>query len=389
MPSSLRNLALSVAAVALAAPVLSAASSTADTSTDGPPHQPSLRLPQPTGPAPVGTTSLHLVDRSRPDPWVPSAGHRELMVSMFYPSWVPLGHPSEYTTPAESAAFVEGQRDLGVPVPEDIPDDILSTVRTNATADALPAPRPGGRPLIVLSPGFSLSRSSLTGLATELASDGYVVATVDHTYESFGTSLPGGRFATCVACDIEDYSKVPRGRAKDISFVLNRLLSRRAPWQYARMIDEDRIGIAGHSIGGNSAATAMAADPRIDAGVNLDGTFFEPVRERLSRPFMLLGTAELHTPAGEDESWPRDWQQLTGPRYWLTVEESGHFSFIDYPALTEQLGIENPTSLTGRRSMRITRAYVDAFFDRHLRGRQRPLLDCPSPRFGEVDFHRP
>jgi predicted dienelactone hydrolase len=32
------------------------------------------------------------------------------------------------------------------------------------------------RPLIVLSPGFTNSRSALTGLAEDLASHGYVVA---------------------------------------------------------------------------------------------------------------------------------------------------------------------------------------------------------------------
>ncbi len=39
-------------------------------------------LPKPTGPHPVGTTSLHLKDASRPDPWVPGARVRELMVSL-------------------------------------------------------------------------------------------------------------------------------------------------------------------------------------------------------------------------------------------------------------------------------------------------------------------
>ncbi len=47
--------------------------------------------------------------------------------------------------------------------------------------------RPGvsaALPLIVLSPGFTMPRSTLTALAEDLASHGYVVAGVDHTYES-------------------------------------------------------------------------------------------------------------------------------------------------------------------------------------------------------------
>lgn len=42
-----------------------------------------LWLPAPSGKLPVATTSLHLVDHSRTDPWVPSAGGRELMMSLW------------------------------------------------------------------------------------------------------------------------------------------------------------------------------------------------------------------------------------------------------------------------------------------------------------------
>lgn len=45
-----------------------------------------LELPRPTGSHPVGRRTLHLVDRHRTDPWVPTAGNRELMVSVSYPA---------------------------------------------------------------------------------------------------------------------------------------------------------------------------------------------------------------------------------------------------------------------------------------------------------------
>ena len=43
----------------------------------------------------------------------------------------------------------------------------------------------------------------------------------------------------------------------------------------------------------------------------------------------------------------------------------------------------------GARSLDITRAYVRAFFDQHLRGRPQPLLDRPSPSYPEVTFCPP
>src|SRR5690242_14628152 len=45
-----------------------------------------LSLPAPTGAAAVGRTTLALTDRDRPDPWVPEAGPRRLMVTLFYPA---------------------------------------------------------------------------------------------------------------------------------------------------------------------------------------------------------------------------------------------------------------------------------------------------------------
>src|SRR5256885_246404 len=45
-----------------------------------------LTLPPSTGPYPVGTVSLHLVDRSRPDPVAGPGHYRELMASLWYPA---------------------------------------------------------------------------------------------------------------------------------------------------------------------------------------------------------------------------------------------------------------------------------------------------------------
>jgi predicted dienelactone hydrolase len=345
-----------------------------------------LAIPAPTGPAPVGASTLHLVDSSRPDPWVPASGPRQLMVTMYYPA-VPFGRPAPYMTPAESEALLAFRAGLGYPVPPDLPRDVLADIPTHAKRDA--PPLPGKRPLVLLSPGFTFSRSSLTALATELASRGYIVAAVDHTFESAGIELPDGTVAPCVVCQALDAEKIPPVRATDLSFVLDRLLASSSGWRHRALIDQRHIGVAGHSIGGNSAAEAMAHDRRIDAGVNLDGTFFVDVAEGFDRPFLMLGTAR-HVPGGYDDTWDRAWAELTGPRYWVAVDGAGHSSFTDFPPILEQLGYDDPEStLAGDRAVLITRAYVRAFFDRHLRGLRAPLLDGPSPRFPEVSFHSP
>jgi hypothetical protein len=67
-----------------------------------------------------------------------------------------------------------------------------------------------------------------------------------------------------------------------------------------------------------------------------------------------------------------------------TVANAGHTSFTDNFVLTDQLGISLPGSISVVRSMELTRAYVGAFFDLHLKGC--PLLDGPTTADPEVKF---
>ena len=188
-----------------------------------------------------------------------------------------------------------------------------------------------------------------------------------------------------------------RGRAADLSFVLDELTGRRragvAPSEAAAAvvtrtgvrIDRRRVAVVGHSIGGSSAAETMLRDRRVDAGINMDGTFFPPVTTGLNRPFLMLG-AERHGEPGTDLSWDVTWQHLTGWRRWLTVTGTTHSSFTDYSVLGDQVGLPLQP-LAGTRCADITRRYVAAFVDTHLRHRTSPLLDGPSSRYPEVVFH--
>ena len=352
-------------------------------------------LPEPTGLRPVGTTSLCLTDISRPDPWVPGVSARELMVSLWYPAAAPDGRRAPYMTPAESGLLLAGDGITGVP------PDALSTVRTNAVSDAAPAGRQRGLPLVVLSPGFTKPRSTLTALAEDLASHGYVVAGIDHTYESAATAFPDGRVTTCLARQAPRrgrgfWEKVVTGRAADVCFVLDELTSARPAWPGAGLIDPSRMAMAGHSAGGAAVIPALLADSRIRAGIDMDGaTHAQIPDDGLSRPFLFLGKQSNYTPGSAPGSggavitWERDWKLLTGWKRWLLVAGTIHASFTDLALLADQVGIDTGAARSGARSLDVTRAYVRAFFDQHLRREPQSLLDRPSPRYPEVTFCSP
>ncbi|CAM5603534.1 lipase [Streptomyces xanthochromogenes] len=377
-------------ALALAAPLASAGAAQA-APTRPPASAPvgtrPIQLPHPTGQYPLGSDTLHLVDHSRRDPWVPDQD-RELMVTLTYPAARSgVGRPTAYATAAEAPALLKA---FGAD-PARAGD--VDATRTHARAGVRPAP--GAHPLVVLSPGFGAPRYTLTTLAEDLASRGYVVASVDHAYESVGTSFPGGRLLTCVACTAMENgtpgSQVTETRAADVSFLLDRLTGTYPAWHYSRSIDERRIGMAGHSIGGAAAIPAMVRDGRIGAGVNMDGAFWDvlPPRGLGGRPFLMLGTDDAtHQPGGKDRTWDAMWPALDGWKRWLTVAGAEHMTFSDEPVLAAHFGLPGQP-LPVRRAVSVVRTYVGAFFDQELRGRARPVLDGPTAANPEVRFNNP
>ncbi|RGD57209.1 esterase [Kitasatospora xanthocidica] len=383
-------------------------------------------LPQPTGPYPVGTTSLQLTDDRRDDPWKPGQ-HRKLMISLWYPTTRAAADDDRapYMVPAAAEHFGSdgsvGQSDYRFePGRTD-----WAGIRTHARADA-PALPGGKRPVVLYSAGFGDPRTWGTGLVEDLASRGYVVVTVDHTYEASEVAFPDGDLATSVfpallAQPGLDMSALLRrmlqSRVDDTRSVLDRLdglrHDERLPAGLAASLDLDRIGMVGHSGGGSAALQTMHDDPRLKAGVNLDGQlhFSNPdgsgvqlplptaAEDGLTRPFLLMGTQDPESGSYHRQpGWDALWRHSTGWHADVTLTGSRHGSYTDAQSLLPQLarqGAISGTDLTGAvgdvppdRAVSATRSYVASFFDRWLRGHDDHLLDGPSPRFPEMVYER-
>ncbi|MGJ6962121.1 lipase [Streptosporangium sp. G11] len=362
-----------------------------------------LTLPKPTGPHQIGTVSLHLVDRSRPDPWVPAISSRELMVQLWYPARKAAAYPRAPWLPPKIAEAVLA----GVPA---------GTVRLPVTHGRAGAPVYRGRgpwPVVLFSHGFAADRASSTALVEDLASHGYVVATIDHTYDAGAVEFPDGQVKIHAASspppnfdkpDDPVATKAVAARLADTRFVVDRLTAlnrghvvdaerRPVPKGLRGALDLSRVGMFGHSLGGATAAATMHADSRVKAGVNLDGSMFGPVlREGLDRPFLQVGSSGHGR--SDDPSWAALWARLRGWRLELRLDGTGHTSFTDLQVLLRQHSLGLPPDqvtgmigeIDGPRSVLIQRVYVRAFFDRHLLGRPSPLLAKPSKRWPEMRF---
>lgn len=395
LTSALFAAALTGAAPAAAAPV----SAPAEARTRPAPGQ--LVLPAPTGSARIGTVALHLVDSSRRDPWARSRQAREIMLQIWYPARDTPRHPrAPWLSP--------GLADLVNP-----PGSPLILPTTHAHTGAPLDQRAGARPVLLYSHGFGGHRSETTALVEELASRGYVVVTIDHTHNAAAVEFPDGRLVTN-AIEPPDFddpadpaaTKAVAVRAADTRFVLDQLAALNAgrnpdaagrplPPGLRGALALSRVGMFGHSLGGATTLAAMHADPRIRAGVNADGAIFGPVvGAGLDRPVLLLGSEghNRHT----DPTWAALWQRLRGWRLNLELAGSAHASFTDAQVLDPQaarvLGIPpgqlvpNIGTIDPKRSVAVQRAYLRAFFDRHLGRGDGRLLGGASPRYPQMRF---
>lgn len=405
---------------ALVAPQVSAADRAGrpESVTSPPPNEPvRLRFPRPTGPFPVGTTELHLVDHHRDDPYVPGRP-RELMISVWYPSRG--GAPrAPYLPPLTAESY--GKDAAGaLRQPVDAVD--WAGARSHAGLLAPVSRSWGRRPVVLFSPGFGVPRGLASIMVAELASRGYVVVTVDHTYEVAAVQFPGERLEV-QTLPTGPYARMARAaRLADVRFVLTALGvlasgrnpdagRRRLPAGLGSILDLRRIGAYGHSAGGITAADLMDVDRRVGAGIDFDGTLGygysveDPapvVRRGLDRPFLLMGAGAMgpgHPPQTHrtEPSWGMFWENSTGWKRDLNVPEGMHYTFIDYQALIPWFDrfFDVPADLKATmigtvdpvRILRSLRTYVPAFFDQHLRDRPRPdLWAHSSPRHPDVEF---
>ncbi|MGC0415859.1 alpha/beta hydrolase family protein [Embleya sp. AB8] len=399
------RLARIVVASVIALAATATATTTATTTTAGAatPPAPSapipLTLPAPTGPHTIGTTSLHLIDAARPDPWAPTPRARELSAQIWYPAEDTAGHPAApYQQPGELAVL---ERDFLGTTPGS-----LNWPTTVGHRDAPADDHGPRRPVVLYSHGSSGSRTNDTALVTELASRGYVVVTIDHTFDATAVEFPGGRVEVrnTAAVHAMTDAQVVAVRVADTRFVLDRLAEihaggnpdvehRALPPGLRTLLDPSRVGMFGHSMGGATTAGTMHDDPRVIAGINLDGPIFGPVAtDGLNKPLLLMSSA-WNRPE-RDAMWNTLWPHLTGWRRQFALADSGHLTYSDFTTLLRQgqSAISWPPerldqqlgTIDGTRAIRIQRAYVTAFFELQLRNRGTTLFNGPSTCYPEM-----
>ena len=309
----------------------------------------------------MGTRVVELVDSVRPDPYLANGQKRDLLIRFWYPATLTGDcQPAEYTSARVWSYFAEL---VGV-----------STRPAVVTNSCLNAPVAAGlHPVVVFSPGFTGTFTDYTFLFEDLASRGYVIASVDHTNEATAVEFPDGRFVKSI---LGSYLGGPlRGddltlafsalvRRQDLESVLDELqrMNSRAGNPLSSRMDLSRIGVAGHSLGGLTTILAVEQEPRFRTGIVIDAIPPGKFMRVIQTPMMLLTAGR--------ENWDDDqcslWNNLRGPRVVANLVGAEHFAPSDLAWIsprtikTGSSGVDDIVSAV--------RDSVASFLDATLRG---------------------
>jgi predicted dienelactone hydrolase len=370
----------------------------------------------------VGRTSYDWIDAERAEIYSSDPqDRRELFVWVWYPAVPDAG--------AARAAYLP---DPWAPTGQFLGLDATG-LDSHAVADAAMATDQATYPALVMSPsGFP--PLLLAAIGEELASHGYVVVGVNHTYETAVTVFTDGRtipinpdaIAGALGPQTGPHDETLRRRAAvceykaaDLASVGDWLgrLATDTDGPLAGRIDLGRLGAFGHSFGGNAALEWCRHDARCLAAANLDGALWTEVgRVGLNRPVLqVLAEHPEFVPSGSDAvtaglatdaaafdaekaitlgGW-RTVQAQGRPGYTVQVAGATHLSFMDVPLLP--LPSESPakamlaaTQIEPRRMWRITCDLLLAFFATHLgQDASDSLLQEPSGDYPELSFGPP
>jgi dienelactone hydrolase len=158
-------------------------------------------------------------------------------------------------------AFGKGRK----PVAEGFTAVALARLRSTALTGGTPAAGTQPLPVVLLMPGWTMPAATLTTLALELASHGYVAIQIDPPVGS----EPGDPPDETEAQRLLAISRLAAARE-----VLG-LLDNPDVIAQIGLLDSARVAAVGHSLGGD-VAFAMGADPGIAAVIDLDGGFGSP-----------------------------------------------------------------------------------------------------------------
>lgn len=356
----------------------------------------------------IGVRTLQVTDRNRPDIVNTKNGaptvraDRTLTVEVWYPARLATGQQpgGQYLTLTRDPA-------------------VTAVLHGRAVRDAAPLTTAGVFPLVIISHGYPGNRYLLSHLAENLASKGFVVASIDHKDSTYDDQ-PG-------------LGSTLYNRPFDQVFVLNEMARLGAePGGFLRgVVDATRTGIVGYSMGGYGAVNVIgggftdasvkgvnappngllgeraasnpayrqSADPRVKAAIaigpwGMPAGYWDAEGLKGIRTPVLFVVGSVDDVAGYEQGGRAIYTAaVNADRYLLTFVNANHNAAAPIPAPRETYAYSEALRSypfahyadavwDSTRMNNILQHFATAFFDVHLKGerdKQAYLTLVPDP----------
>ena len=359
-------------------------------------------IPTPSGPYPVGTRIYELTDPARKELYSGKDEPRRFMIQIWYPAEIdPADQRASWMSNAETfAPAIAGQ--IGMP---SFFLDHLALVKIPAYKESKVALSDQSYPVILFSHGWNGFNAQNTSQALELASHGYVVIGIQHTYGAVitvfndGTVAKNNPSALPAGAPTEEYESAAHilsdQWASDMGFTLDfmQLQNDDPNSPFRALLDFDLVGVYGHSTGGGAAIQFCGTDTRCKSLLGMD-PFMRPVSYEVidggvTQPsfFMFSQKWKDDVESRNNELFHKFYPNVQQPFGVISIDGTSHYDFADLPLLSPlapQLGLKGP--INGKRVTIIINDYLLSFFDMTLKGETTDIFDTQNQKYSEVKF---
>lgn len=354
---------------------------------------PMYDLPTPSGEFELGTTTYVIEDIDREEQYSDQE-FRRFKIQIWYPAETVDGYIQ--------APWLEGGITVSRALAKDngLPFFVLdhsSKIMSHSFYDAPLQESDTTFPVIIISHGWRGFSTLHTDFAEELASLGYIVVSIDHTYGSVATMFTEDDFAYLNLDALQprdvnpdfliDANLLVNTYAQDIISTIDYLeeLNIDSNSMFYNTIDFDRLGLLGHSTGGGAGVQAALLDGRIDAVLGLD-SWVEPIgvtdlSNGLEIPSLFLRSGQWET--GENNSYLYTLIQNSVPSNLYQINGTTHFDFAMvymYSSLTKFIGFSGSVDSSDLTFM--LKDIITSYFDHTLK--EEPI-DLEIDSYDEID----
>ena len=297
-------------------------------------------LPKPNGNLTIGTIQFDWEHHNFKNLFEKDSNrNRRIMVQFWYP-----GKRNQHLDPylySNDSIVVEALSEE-----YKIPPRLLKksvTIRTNSYYDLEPEMNNKKYPLIIFSHGKGGYAKQNTVQFEELVSTGYIVASIDHSYDALITVFSDGSIAPYVSDNPKkvggkiNSDKITNdklsSRVADVTYLLDKIWFDNDYHPIFGMIDTSKVGMFGHSFGVATTILSVQRDKRIKAIAGLDG-WFEPISsdrldEGVGVPFIHLGQKNWRFNPTNYEKMDTLSKNSLYPIEHYPIKRVQHFDFMD------------------------------------------------------------